>query len=139
MNYNLTLKKVNEIFKSENPTGYIERSENIGGLKPGFFAVVFYNGGKIYTYKSKTLLALCEKLDIVPETDVNVEAERIAAEFENGAEIVTGLRVAVDTVRWILGNSGFLPEKHTVTTQEIGLNEWNQSVAEFKIEESAWL
>ena len=82
MAYNLTLERVNEIFKGKNPTGYIVRGENWTGGKRGEFRVVFYAGGKVYTYKQKTLFSLCEKLDLVPERDIFQDAERIAKEFE---------------------------------------------------------
>ena len=129
----LTITRVNEIFKAKNPSGYVQ-ADHMG--KQGRWNVVYRNGSKMYTYKAKTLFGLLVKLELVPERDIDLDAARIAQEFRNNNDDITGYAASLDTVRWLL--SDFVPSGHSVMSKEIGLNEFNHRIDTYTIESDPW-
>lgn len=121
----------NKLFKSENPQGYAYIPEKVG-KRQNAVAVVFTPGGKVYTYKG-TILAVAERLDLIPE--VNVEAESLKA-IKSLKE--TGLAVAPiecsDTINYFLSIPGKLAQEVSRTVDEFG-----RQIATFEIGVSEWV
>jgi len=82
--------------------------EQLAKVRPGASAhldadgrvcVAFEPGGKVYTYRG-SVYEVAERLGLIPDIDIPIEAQRIIEAFRSGAERVYGYLVAADTVRW---------------------------------------
>lgn len=69
-------------------------------MKQGKVNVWFSSGGKCYTYRSG-IRDLAQKLELIPEFNVNLESERIVKSLLSGQSVI-GHIACIDTVRFLL-------------------------------------
>ena len=57
----MTIKEVNEIFKTKYPEGEVFQKGTVGGVADSRVAVVFKRGGKVYAYNVNNYVQLLER------------------------------------------------------------------------------
>lgn len=121
----MRIETFNKLLKSKNPQGYAYIPEKVG-KRQNAVAVVFTPGGKVYTYKG-TILAIAERLGLIPEVNVEVESRKAIKSLKE-----TGLAVAPvecsDTINHFLNIPGKLAQEVSRVEDEFG-----RKIATFEI------
>lgn len=96
----MRLSILQELFKSVAPEGKIYG-------EPGRFKVVYTDGGKVYTYKNRTVYSLAERLDLIPNLpSVYSEARRVYNHLVLSGTPVEAVNGCQDEIRITLGLEG---------------------------------
>jgi len=112
------------LFAKKNPTGAIVRDGS-------GFTVWFARGQHSYNYGGYSVHALAEKLELIPDIDINIEAAHIVANIGEGD--VVAASGCGDTARWLWAGSG------TILSESAGLDEYDRPLARYYLaEKDAW-
>lgn len=76
-----------------------EKDENAKAWVDKKIHVVFNAKSKVYSY-SGTIYKVAEQLDLIPEVDIIVEAEKVAAQLKAGIKEVEAPLGLLDTIRY---------------------------------------
>ena len=125
-----TLDKLLKEQKSPTAFARVPNSKN-GERAHNKVEVAFSGDGRIYTYKS-SIFDVAERLDLIPEIYAGDEGQRIADNFFDG---IRGYVEAIDTVRYLVKT----PAGKDITFNVVGQDEFDRDIAEFFVEDSAWV
>ena len=133
----------NLLLKRKYPSGdaYVvyksdKRSANVN--------IEFATGQKVYTYRSTTIQALAEKLELVPSINYNDEADRLLKLFrENPNGIYRGFCGTFDTLNHNLVKNKIIKSGYTLKTSDKGFqkyyfNEYNQKLTDYFVGVNEW-
>jgi hypothetical protein len=103
------------------------------GTRKQSVSVVYGKGQKVYTYNG-TILAIAEKLDLIPSINVVDESADIVSKITSGQSVI-GHVCASDTVRFDL------PEGLYMVQSNYGTDEYDRDTCEYSAtnEKSPWL
>lgn len=103
------------------------------GKRRQAIAVSYSSSGKCYYY-SGSILSVAERLDLIPEIDVQAESKRIARELKDTGK-AEGHRVCIDTVVFHLD----VPVGKVVDCDDNGVDEFDRPMATFFIASNDWV
>lgn len=125
----MKIETFNELLKAKNPNGYAFVPDKQDKRQTAI-SVVFEANGKAYTYQG-TILSVAERIGLVPEIDINAEAQKATDELIKNGHTTTYL-VCRDTITHLLGQSIRVISKFD--------DEFSRSMAVFEIApKSEWL
>ena len=124
---------LNQLWQQVNPMGEIERHP----ARKGSFRVTYQSAGKVYEYRASSVYALAERLDLIPESDVQAESKRIVAELADGASEVVADAACGDTANYLWYEMG---QSLSIDSETAGVDEYDRPLARFWVaDKSAWL
>ena len=130
----MNIQKFNQLLKaakSPNATAYIPEKS---GKRLNKVAVVYSPGGTVYTYGG-SLMAVAEKMNLVPEVSVVAEAKEAVTQLRETGRSGRFHSWILDTVRFNLN----MPGKNAVE-EKPGRDEFGRKTACFVLEDvGAWV
>jgi hypothetical protein len=127
----MKLAKLQEVFKEDHPTGNIVQDAVRGQNQ---YIVWFATGSRGYTYYAKSVYALAERLELIPEVDIISEAKAIADKLTQSPEAeVVAPGGCGDTVAILWQGDG------TISEIPDSLDEFDRPLSRYYIADaSAW-
>ena len=123
---------LNQLWQQVNPTGEIERHPT----RKGMFWVTYQAGRKMYEYRASSVYALAERFDLIPETNIVAESERIVAELAAGVSEVIAALGCGDTANHLWHEAG---HSLMIDNECAGVDEYERPLARFFLADlSAW-
>jgi len=133
----MELKNLRSLWQIKNPSGNIWIIDSNGNLfdegrQTGKFAVTYKSDGKIYTYSYKSIYKLAERLQMIPDNNLDYWIEsRKAIEAMNQGKSFISICGLSDTIRYILGNNDTDKKDVSVEYKAIGLDIYDRQQYEF--------
>ncbi len=132
----MKLETLRTLWQAKNPTGNVWSVDSAGHLSETTikgskkFAVIYSDGGKIYTYTASSVYKLAERFNLIPESNLNywTEAEACIKSIKAGGEYIT-LCALQDTVSDILSKETGLII--VLDGDECGLDEFDRRLFKF--------
>lgn len=131
----MKLNTLSQAWQAKNPGGNIWIMDSNGqlsdsGKQTGKFAVTYNQDGKIYTYTYKSVYKLAERLNMIPDSNLDYWQESVKAieSMDNGIEFISICGLS-DTIRHIITEkTGQYP---SLIHSDAGLDEWDRPLYKF--------
>lgn len=107
----MDMSTIKTLWNEKNPGGNIWIMLSNGelldsGKQTGKFAVTYNSDGKIYTYSYKSVYKLAERLNLIPDNNLDymTESKKAIQAINNGESFISICGLS-DTMRYLLGNN----------------------------------
>jgi hypothetical protein len=129
----MEMSTIKSLWQDKNPGGNIWISESNGqlrdsGKQTGKFGVTYSSDGKIYTYSFKSVYKLAERLNLIPDNNLDymTESKKAIQAMNNGESFISicGLH---DTIAYLVGRQDgktVIVEAEEIENDIYGRRQW---------------
>lgn len=126
----MKIETFEKLLKTENSQATAYVPEKVG-KRQAMVNVVFTPNGKVYSYKG-TILQVAEKLELIPEINVDTESKKAIASLKETGSAVTPIE-CFDTINYNYNVPGKVLQEvnrskdefnREIVTVEMGTSEW---------------